>query len=467
MVNSLDKIVIEHVKFIKSIHSSKFNHLILTSPIGVRNPEFDDILIKRFSISDFIFLFIKYLIHLFFAVPYALGKLLKNGKSIYFRCEKQNRNCIFMSNSLYSNGTFNYTSLEEYNTSSKFIYSHFRKNNYIKRTYLSNIFIFITLIRLLVLPIRKSVLINLLYPAGSIYQLLILIKYYTYVIRLSWMSYYNFLNLLKNETDANDFNQVFYPHEMFCDSLIIWKHFRSIGVKTITVQHTTLAKGKLHYFRHKDEWDMGITPPDIFIVNSEYDKNMLKDFYPDDCRLLVAGTPRLSKNLFIRDNTLNAQNSYLFISTGTWYEIRVLFNFVLKFIKQNNSKNYIIRLHPAAKLDFLNKLILAIVKMKKGVTISKKSIKYDLKNSASVYGIGTTLLYELALAGYDVYVIDTDKYFVYHTIDYFNPEHVISLNQNSISVANNSNSLKRKYVKILSEMFDESRNQINVFEVSK
>ncbi|HFU0542381.1 TPA: hypothetical protein ACGTT2_004680, partial [Vibrio parahaemolyticus] len=419
----------EFVDFVCTLsgYNGKYKQLLLASPFGCRNPEFNSLLVKRINIVSLVFLFFIELALMLISPIYSVIKLSVYGRSIYYKAKKKGDYCIVMSDSLYKQGIENYIDSTDIDNSSEFRFSYRKRNGMEKKTYLNASTIVRRAIELNIMGIKYFSKVRLNY--SGLFKCVLIIKYLTYVNRLSWTSYYNLRFLINDCFKEEEFRAIYYPHEMFSESIVLWEVFSTKRIKTITIQHTTISRGKLYYFRDDSEWELGLKGPDVFIVNTEFDYKNLKEFFPRSTNLIALSSPRIKSNyLNKRTKNIIVENNILLITTGTWFEVRKVLLFALNILLFNRTYkgNINIRLHPFAKLSLFNRCIRYFLSLSKRVCLEHRNLDAQLEEVGAVIGCGTTLLYELAISGENVRIINDDDFYYYHDVSFFKDEVLIN-----------------------------------------
>lgn len=454
----------EYVDFISTL-SSKYaplKELLLSSPFGCRNPEVDKLLLKKFNIVS---LFVYCLISILCLVSspfYAMIKLCVKGNKIYYKKQGRGDTCIIASYSLKQQGIKKYLSDSDIKSSARFDFSYYKSEGMIEKRYLSfyktvNILFKLNLLGLFYF---KYITLNM----SGLLRFIIIINYLTYVNRLSWSAHYNLKMLIEEFFEGSDYNAVYYPHEMFSESITIWKCCESLAIKTIAIQHTTISRGKLYYFRDKKEWALDLKGPDIFIVSTQSDLDILSEFYPESTKFIINGTPRLNSQYLNKRKKNQDPNGVLLISTGTWYEVEEILLFALKILRaQEFNGDIYIRLHPDTKLTQLNKLILFFLNIFSRVKLDYECLEVQLGKISTVFGCGTSLLYELALSGENVKIISNEKYYSYHDENKFLKNAVVQ--DFDVSSLVFSKSLTKAAISDLTMKYNKQRNETPIFEM--
>ncbi len=249
-------------------------------------------------------------------------------------------------------------------------------------------------------------------------KVLLLSEWLSWSLNLKWLNNYYFAKSLSSVVERYSVKKIGCIHEMHSYSRIVWAIASKYRLKSYTLQHATITKGKRWYFCYPEEKESGLVLPEVMYVYNDKTMNLLKSYY-GSTKFIMGCSYRYSHWKDIGPAKDRKGGYYLFAGALAGFDNDLLIGLIRKLL--NMAKETIpvrIRLHPLAKLrnsdsDWLKKGI-----RNKNIQISQGTpLKKDIEEAIAVIGMSTTVLEEALLMARPVIQIAHPDYLQYIDLD--------------------------------------------------
>lgn len=246
---------------------------------------------------------------------------------------------------------------------------------------------------------------------------LLLLEWSDWAISLNWLDMYNLKKELSKTVENHGIKKIGCLHEMHSYARIVWHIADKQGIKSYSIQHASVSRGKRWYFNHPNQILKGLKQPSVIYVFSNDVINILTPYY-GSTRFYLGCSARYMHWQKMQSSSTTGKY-FLFAGALAVFDNAVLMDCIFNTI--NRGKDYMpirVRLHPYSILSKRHKKMLRKYQKRGLLEISQDiPLQEDIKNSAVVIGMSTMVLEEALLCKKPVVQIYHPDYLEYIDIN--------------------------------------------------